>query len=172
MVNLKLVPPKKYNSVEEIEHKDIKSQVENFIKFIYKARVIKEADTRPIVPLFYRLDLKFFEKQAQYIYGEVIKKYFTERGKQDIAKLIDLKLEVRRIEVGPWNYIKHPVTKERAHLSEADSETITRVRSIYIDPSVYEGIEYFYNYRNLYREPSRKKVQTKIKDQLDLFKGS
>ena len=105
-------------------------------------------------------------------YGNIVKRYFTERGKQDIAKLIDLKLEVRRIEVGPWNYIKHPVTKERAHLCEADSETITKVMSIYIDPSVYEGIEYFYNYRNLYREPSRKKVQTKIKDQLDLFKGS
>ena len=172
MVNLKLIPPKKYNSVEEIEHKDIKSQVEDFIKFIYKIRVIKEADTGSIVPLFYRLDLKFFEKQAQYIYGEVIKKYFTKKGNRDIAKLIDLKLEVRRIEVGPWNYIKHPVTKERAHLSEAESETITRVKGIYIDPLVYEGIEYFYNYKNIYIEPSRKKIQIKIKDQLDLFEGN
>jgi len=172
MVKLKLIPPKKYNSVEEIEHKDIKSQVEDFIKFIYKIRVIKEIYTSSIVPLFYRLDLKFFEKQAQYIYGEVIKKYFTEKGNRDIAKLIDLKLEVRRIEVGTWNYINHPVTKERAHLCETDSETIAKVISIYIDPSIYDGIEYFYDYRNLYRETPRKKMQTKIKSQLDLFEGS
>lgn len=172
MAKLSLSPQKQYNSCEEIDDEDIKHQTTKFISCIYSVRRMREGISKSIVPLHYQSKLIADEKKAYLYYLVCVNRHFSIKGRQDIGRLIDLKVRDCQIKNGDWQPIKHPVPKG---LMLEVMEKRQRVESIYNDydfsPEKSEGLKYFYNYRNLYKETPSKEKRIEIKDQLDLFEN-
>ena len=170
MAKLSLSPQKQYNSCEEIDDEDIKHQTNKFISCIYFVRRLREGISKSIVPLHYQSKLIADEKKAYLYYLVCVNRHFSIKGRQDIGRLIDLKVRDCQIKNGDWQPIKHPVPK--GFMLEVIEKRV-KVENIYNDynfsPEKSEGLKYFYNYRNLYKETPSIEKRIEIKDQLDLL---
>ena len=171
MAKLPLSPQKQYNSCEEIDDEDIKHQTNKFISCIYSVRRMREGISKSIVPLHYQSILIADEKKAYLFYLVCVNRHFSIKGRQDIGRLIDLKVRDCQIKNGDWQPNKYPVPK--GFMLEVIEKRM-KVENIYNDynfsPKNSEGLEYFYNYRNHYKETPSIEKRTEIKDQLDLLK--